>query len=104
RRKTGRPRPISISRSYTEVFRFLAGQLHGNCAPAAIGIWLRIVAQGIEVREILPDGLESLLLFLPVLRKVGLAAGTRAHALEYRRIHGIFVRFPGADHIDRDAF
>ena len=48
-RKSCGTRPIAVSGSDVQALKFLSEQLHTDCAPAAIRIRLRIIAQRVQV-------------------------------------------------------
>src|SRR5216684_1106141 len=54
--------------------------------------------------DVTADGSKGVLLVLPALGKVGLAAGGSTHAPEDSGSNRIEFRFPRADYIDRNAF
>ncbi len=82
------------------VLHILAGKFYRDGPPAAIGIRLRIVAECIEVSQIVPDRSECVLFVLPVFRKIGFAAGCLAYPLKYSSRDGFLLRLTCADHVD----
>src|SRR5438045_9105546 len=80
-------RPNSVARANVALLQAVADESHLNRAPAAIRIGLRVVADGIEMREIVSNGRKGLLFISPVLREIRFASGCRAHALENRGGH-----------------
>ena len=73
----------------------LADELDVDGAPAVVGIGCGIVADGVEVGEVVADGGEGLLFVLPVFGEVGFAAGGFAHALEDSGGDGLGLGLPG---------
>ncbi len=72
-----------------------ADQFDGDGAPAVVGIWGWVVADGVEVGEVVADGGEGLFLVAPVFGEVGFAAGGFGHALEDGGGDGLGLRRPG---------
>jgi len=68
-----------------------------------VGILRGIVADGVEVGEVVADGGEGLLLILPALREIRFAAGGFAHALEDGGRDGLGFGLLGTDHVDDGA-
>src|SRR6266404_509793 len=79
RRKAVRSGTISVPRPDVILLQAFTCQLHFNRAPSTIGIWFRIVAERVEMRQIVSDGGERLLFIPPTLGKIGLPASSRAH-------------------------
>src|SRR6185312_5100376 len=82
RRGLRQDQPVTGPRADVVLLQVLPHQLHRDGPPAAVGIRLWIVAERVEMSEVVAYGFEGLLLILPVLGEVGLAAGRLAHALE----------------------
>src|SRR5690349_18964986 len=101
---TERLQPVSVARA-NAVFpvQALVRQLHLDRPPAAVRIWLRVITQRIEMRQVVADRSESILLVSPRPRKVSFASGSGGHALKNGRRYRLELRLAGADHIDRRA-
>src|ERR1700689_904999 len=85
------------------LLQVLPYQLDGDGAPPGAGVRLRIVAERVEVRQVLLDKREGLLLIAPAAREIGLATRGLAHALEDGGRERLQLRLPGADHVDDRA-
>src|SRR5260370_42678803 len=79
RRKAVRPGTISVPRPAVILPQPFPCELHFNRARSTIGIWFRIVAERVEMRQIVSDGGERLLFIPPTLGKISLPASSRAH-------------------------
>src|SRR5579872_113514 len=73
---------ISIARP--DVILLFVHQFHSDRTPAAILIGARVIAQRIQVVQIVADRSERLFLFVPVFSEVGLASRRRGHSLKNR--------------------
>src|SRR5579859_4956099 len=96
-------RTITAARADVVFFRGFTYQLHLDGAPAAVGIWLRIVGKRIEVPYVPPNCGEGPLLVSPTLGKKGLATSGGAHALENGGGDGVLLGFARADYVDGDS-
>src|SRR5579864_438385 len=101
---TSRDRPIAAARSDAVFLVFRVGELHADGSPPAIGVRLRVVTHKVQMREVFSDGGKGIALVLPALCKICLAAGAGSHSTENRGGFRVELGFPGADHIDRNAF
>jgi hypothetical protein len=75
---------ISIAGADVVFLHFFSHKSYVYGTPAAVGVSLRIITDGIEMGQIVPNGRKSLLLLGPVSSKVLFAAGGLAHAGEGR--------------------
>ena len=82
------------------MLHILSIKFYGDGAPAAVGIRLGVVAESVEVSQVVPDRSEGVMFVLPVAREIGLAAGGFAHSLEHGGGDGFLLRLPGADHVN----
>src|SRR2546423_8483236 len=71
------PRPISVSRANVALLQAVSDESHLNRAPAAVRIWLRVVADGIKMRQVVSNGRKGLLFISPVLRETRLPSACR---------------------------
>src|ERR1700691_3510883 len=79
-----RYRPVAAARADLIFLKLWIRQFHGDGAPAAIWIWLRVVAEKVQMRQVFPDGSEGVALILPGLREIRLAACACRHPSENR--------------------
>ncbi len=91
---------IPIPRSNV-IFRMPVPKFYRDRAPAAVGIRLWVVAQRIEMSQVVPDRGKRVLLILPVISKINFSAGGSGHALKYRIGDRFQVCLFGAYHVDR---
>src|SRR6266849_4295912 len=103
RRKAVRPGTISVPRPDVILLQAFTCELHFNRAPSPIGIWFRIVAERVEMRQIVSDGGKRFLFIPPTLGKIGLAASGRAHTFKNGGRNGLKPRLGSAYHVDRYA-
>ena len=96
-------RAVAVACADVVPLHVFADEFDGDGAPAAIGIGLGIVAEGIEMAEVVADRGEGLFLVAPTLGEIGFAAGGCGHALEDGGGDGLESRFARADHVDRNA-
>ena len=94
---------IAVASADAILLHVFADELYVDGAPAVVGVRLRVVAEGVEMGEVIADGGEGLTLITPALGEVGFAAGGSAHAIEDGSGDGIFLGFAGADHVDDGA-
>src|SRR3981189_3224287 len=79
---SGLKHAVSCASADAILLQVLAYELHADGAPATIRILRRVVADGVEVCEVVADGGECLLFVLPSLGKIGFASCGFAHAFE----------------------
>src|ERR1039457_42672 len=91
---------IPVAGPKVVLLQVLAVEPDRDGAPAAIGVRLRIVTEGIEVAEVVADGVKRLFLVLPTLGKIGFASGDLAHAFEDGRGDRFGLCLLGADHVN----
>src|SRR3954470_23722644 len=99
-RKARRNGAVSTSGSDTQLLLICPGHLHRDDAPAAVRARLGIVAERVQVREVVPNRSKCLLLLEPVLRKINFTAGGSGHPLEHCCRYRLQLRLPRADHVN----
>src|ERR1700722_17977350 len=94
---------VASAGTHVVLLQVLSYQLDRDRAPAGAWVWLRIVAERVEMRQVLLDEGKSLLFVTPATGEIGLAPSRLAHALKDGGGDGLQLRFPGADHVDDRA-
>src|SRR6185437_2857995 len=101
-REPRRQRTITIARADV-ISVALPAKLHRNLPPSAIGIRAWIVADGIEMVQVVSYRIERLFFLAPVLRKVGFAPGIRSHSFKHGRRNRLELGVARADHVNDNA-
>ena len=65
----------------------LAYQLDCDSSPAQVRVGLRIIAERVQMSEIIPYRRKGAPLFFPILGEVCFASGGSGHAFKYRGRH-----------------
>src|SRR5580658_6956974 len=86
---------VSSARAHVVLLQVLSYQLDGNGSPAGAGVGLRVVAEGVEMCQILLDKGEGLLLVTPAASEISFASRTLAHPLKDGRGNGLQLYLPG---------
>src|SRR5579862_6170520 len=82
-------RPVPAARTDLVFLKFWIRQLHRDGSPAPIWILLRVIAQEVQMCQVLPDRSKCIALVLPCLGEIGLTARARRHAPENGRRGGV---------------
>jgi hypothetical protein len=80
-----------------------AGKPYTNRTPTAVWIREWVIAQRVEMIQVIADRRERLLLFVPILRELSFASGGGGHSLENGGRHGFELRLACADHVNDDT-
>src|SRR5215467_4763451 len=102
-RKARRLQTISVASPHLVLAILFASELDSDRAPAGVRIRLRVVAQVVQMCEVVADGGKGAALVFPTLGKICFATGLCSHALENRSGYRLQLGFLRADHVDRNA-
>src|SRR5882757_6832419 len=94
---------IAVARSNVVFLGVGTNEFYVDGAPAAVGIGLGVVAEGIEMAQVVADGGEGFAFVAPAVGEIGFTAGGGGHAFEHDGGDRLEFRFAGADHVDGDA-
>src|SRR5271170_3319838 len=100
RRYLGLLEAIPVPSTYVIFLQVLTHELHCDRAPASVGIRLWVIAECVEVRQVIPDRTECLFFFSPALGKIGFTAGDLAYTFKDGSGNRFFLRFPRTDHVN----
>src|ERR1044071_8159428 len=93
-------RSVSTACANTELLLIFRGHPHRDHAPAAVRICFWIIAERVQMGEVVAYRSERLLLLEPVLRKINFSTCRSGHTFKHCRRNWFKLGLPRADHIN----
>jgi SAM-dependent methyltransferase len=95
-------RTVAVAGADLIFLQTVPDKFHANRAPSGVGIGFGIIAERVEMIEVIADRSKGLVLISPVLGEICFATGGGSHTVKDRRRNGLEPGFLCADHVDRD--